>query len=337
MVVNTSDAVQQSLLSLRRSVSSSSFSDESSTFYPARSSAARLPLIEVIPPPVQPSQLNDTSYLSNQQQQFQIQDFPSRPSTSYNSPLETPILSPCPSPLLFGRRDLQRPSITIDSLSTSSIPIQPSVLPPTTTATFSVQNRLSYPNFLSPKNWGIRLRQSTFSFLKSKRNSASTSTPNQTSSTPNLHRNSSSANLPKNQYHTHTSTNPSSLSKPPKRKHLKFIRLILTLIPLFLIQWRYFFGKPHVPLTCNMLGFRCPIWPISGKVKPGYEAVREAFARNFEEGWEVGASFAAFVGDEMVVDLVGGFHDQQFSKLYTRDTLQTVFSSSKVVVRIYRT
>ena len=38
---------------------------------------------------------------------------------------------------------------------------------------------------------------------------------------------------------------------------------------------------------------------ISGFVAAGFEPVREAFQQNFEEGLELGAGFAAYLGDEM--------------------------------------
>ena len=79
----------------------------------------------------------------------------------------------------------------------------------------------------------------------------------------------------------------------------------------------------------------------------GYEPVVEAFKHNFEEGLEVGSSFAAYVGHELVVELYGGYHNKRYRKAYVikiprnlisvdrydASTLQLVFSSSKFVVR----
>ncbi|KAI8851648.1 beta-lactamase/transpeptidase-like protein [Chytridium lagenaria] len=90
-------------------------------------------------------------------------------------------------------------------------------------------------------------------------------------------------------------------------------------------------GKTRVPMTCNLVNVGCPSWPVGGTVSEGFEEVLRAFKRNFDEGTEVGAGFAAYVGEEKVVDLYGGYTDHQLSKPYSSDTLQTVFSSSKVV------
>jgi CubicO group peptidase (beta-lactamase class C family) len=68
---------------------------------------------------------------------------------------------------------------------------------------------------------------------------------------------------------------------------------------------------------------------VGGTVADGYEGVREAFARNFAEHGEVGATFAAYVDGEQVVDLCGGTTTDDGATPYTGDTLQVVFSSSK--------
>jgi len=72
--------------------------------------------------------------------------------------------------------------------------------------------------------------------------------------------------------------------------------------------------------------------PVDGRVEPGWEPVREAFAANFAEGGEVGAGVAVFHRGRCVVDLVGGWFDADRSAPYTHDTLQVVFSTTKGVV-----
>ena len=47
-----------------------------------------------------------------------------------------------------------------------------------------------------------------------------------------------------------------------------------------------------------------------GSCDPRFSAVERAFARNFEDGLEVGACFAASIDGELVVDLWGGHADQ---------------------------
>ena len=68
---------------------------------------------------------------------------------------------------------------------------------------------------------------------------------------------------------------------------------------------------------------------IGGTVAPGFEGVREAFARNFTENGEVGAGFSLVHDGRTVVDLWGGVADTATGAPYTDDTLQLVFSTTK--------
>lgn len=68
---------------------------------------------------------------------------------------------------------------------------------------------------------------------------------------------------------------------------------------------------------------------VDGKVEPGFEGVRDAFARNFEDHDDVGAAFALYVDGRAVVDLWGGIADVSTGRPYAEDTLQLVFSSTK--------
>lgn len=68
---------------------------------------------------------------------------------------------------------------------------------------------------------------------------------------------------------------------------------------------------------------------ITGLVEPGYEAVRDAFASNFEQGREVGAAFCAHVEGRKVVDLCGGSFDRADTRPYGPESLQLVFSTTK--------
>jgi CubicO group peptidase (beta-lactamase class C family) len=67
---------------------------------------------------------------------------------------------------------------------------------------------------------------------------------------------------------------------------------------------------------------------IGGNVEPGYEGVRDAFANNFVEHGEQGASYAFYVDGAQVVDLWGGVRADTDAP-YDEDTLQIVFSSTK--------
>ncbi|HWF15750.1 MAG TPA: serine hydrolase domain-containing protein [Acidimicrobiales bacterium] len=68
---------------------------------------------------------------------------------------------------------------------------------------------------------------------------------------------------------------------------------------------------------------------ITGLVEPGFEAVREAFAQNFQAGRELGASFCVHVDGRKVVDLCGGSFDGASARPYGPDALQLVFSTTK--------
>jgi len=73
---------------------------------------------------------------------------------------------------------------------------------------------------------------------------------------------------------------------------------------------------------------------IHGRAAPGFEPVREAFARNFAEELESGAAFAARVGGETVLDLWGGTADAKSGAPWREDTLAPVFSTGKAVCAV---
>jgi CubicO group peptidase (beta-lactamase class C family) len=85
---------------------------------------------------------------------------------------------------------------------------------------------------------------------------------------------------------------------------------------------------------------------IHGHVEPGFEAVRDAFAANFErepdplnamlgaDVCEVGAAVAVWQGGRAVVDLWAGQADRRTGRPYDEDTLQLVFSTTKGVTAV---
>ncbi len=68
---------------------------------------------------------------------------------------------------------------------------------------------------------------------------------------------------------------------------------------------------------------------MTGLVEPGFEAVRDAFAHNFEAGREVGAALCVHLHGHKVVDICGGLFDPDGTRPYGPDALQLVFSSTK--------
>jgi len=73
---------------------------------------------------------------------------------------------------------------------------------------------------------------------------------------------------------------------------------------------------------------------VEGEVKPGYEAVADAFRRNLIAGTEVGAACAVSVGGELVVDLWAGSRDPRQGLRWEEDTLVNMFSTTKGVSSI---
>ena len=69
--------------------------------------------------------------------------------------------------------------------------------------------------------------------------------------------------------------------------------------------------------------------PISGFVKPGFEAVREAFVENFEHHNELGAACCIYYGGEKVVDLWGGVRDKATGEPWEENTMVLVSSATK--------
>ncbi len=70
---------------------------------------------------------------------------------------------------------------------------------------------------------------------------------------------------------------------------------------------------------------------IDGFCDPGYEAVSRAFEANFAEHGDVGAAVCVYRHGRPVVDLWGGLADRDTGRLWERDTLQLVFSTTKGV------
>ncbi|MCF3175693.1 beta-lactamase family protein [Streptomyces sioyaensis] len=68
---------------------------------------------------------------------------------------------------------------------------------------------------------------------------------------------------------------------------------------------------------------------VYGHCAPGFAGVREVFARNFSEHGDVGAAVTVTVEGEAVVDLWGGHADAAGARVWERDTLVNVYSTSK--------
>ena len=74
--------------------------------------------------------------------------------------------------------------------------------------------------------------------------------------------------------------------------------------------------------------------PIDGTCDAAFLGVRDAFAANFEDGLELGASLSISIGGQNVVDLWGGHLDAARTRPWERDSLVCVFSCTKGVAAI---
>jgi CubicO group peptidase (beta-lactamase class C family) len=73
---------------------------------------------------------------------------------------------------------------------------------------------------------------------------------------------------------------------------------------------------------------------IEGTVDPKFQKLKDAFASNFSDGPERGASFALMVDGKLVADLWGGHTDNAQTKPWRRNTLVNVWSCTKAIMAI---
>ncbi|GAB2519470.1 serine hydrolase domain-containing protein [Microbulbifer agarilyticus] len=73
---------------------------------------------------------------------------------------------------------------------------------------------------------------------------------------------------------------------------------------------------------------------IQGYCAPGFEALYDAFAANFRDHGDVGASFCAVQEGEVVASLWAGTTDRAGKQDFEEDTLVNVFSSSKGILAL---
>ena len=71
--------------------------------------------------------------------------------------------------------------------------------------------------------------------------------------------------------------------------------------------------------------------PIDGQYDARFQAVRDAFAENFQSRGEVGAAVAVTIDGAPVIDLWGGFADRARRQPWARETLACMMSVAKAV------
>ena len=74
--------------------------------------------------------------------------------------------------------------------------------------------------------------------------------------------------------------------------------------------------------------------PLGGTCSPRFDPLRELFAAKLASGEDLGASLAVNIDGEMVVDLWGGWADQDRTVPWTEDTITCVFSTTKAMTSL---
>lgn len=74
--------------------------------------------------------------------------------------------------------------------------------------------------------------------------------------------------------------------------------------------------------------------PIHGHCDPRFSSVKQVFANNFRNGGDVGASFAATIGGEFVIDIWAGYADADRTRSWERDTLACLYSTTKAMTAL---
>ena len=72
--------------------------------------------------------------------------------------------------------------------------------------------------------------------------------------------------------------------------------------------------------------------PIFGTCSDRLKAVRDTFAYHLDSGQDIGGAVAIFIEGEPVVDLWGGYFDATFTRLWERDTIVQLYSSTKTMI-----
>ncbi|CAG8467373.1 10714_t:CDS:2 [Cetraspora pellucida] len=110
---------------------------------------------------------------------------------------------------------------------------------------------------------------------------------------------------------------------------ISVVILIISIVIYILLSVGHF-----TSLQCRLLRIGCLNTKVQGYVAPEFIDVEKTFIKNFENGYEVGANVAAYYNGKLVVDLHGGYADLETMREYDNNTLQFVFSSTKVMSSI---
>ena len=73
---------------------------------------------------------------------------------------------------------------------------------------------------------------------------------------------------------------------------------------------------------------------INGYCDKKFAAVKEVFLKNFDDGLEGGASFAATLNGKFIIDIWAGYADDAQTQPWERDTIVNVWSTTKIMTAI---
>ncbi|HWD29876.1 MAG TPA: serine hydrolase domain-containing protein [Rhizomicrobium sp.] len=73
---------------------------------------------------------------------------------------------------------------------------------------------------------------------------------------------------------------------------------------------------------------------VHGRLQDRFASVRDTFAANLDSGADVGASFAATLEGETVVDIWGGYADAAKTQPWTEHTIVNVYSTTKTMTAL---
>ena len=73
---------------------------------------------------------------------------------------------------------------------------------------------------------------------------------------------------------------------------------------------------------------------ISGYCDPKFIEVEKVFRKSITSDFELGASFSVELENQTIIDLWGGFCDENKTRRWERDTIVNVFSVSKAITAI---
>jgi CubicO group peptidase (beta-lactamase class C family) len=116
---------------------------------------------------------------------------------------------------------------------------------------------------------------------------------------------------------------------------LLLFKLFIPSLIIFLIH-QYTYSGPFYPLSCQLFHLNCPKASdtLTGFVDPEFSEIKNIFMKNIESGSEVGASVTIYYNDKIIADLTGGIANLNTGKIYDKNTLQLVFSSTKVLTSL---